>query len=246
MAIRAPGGANKGLYKHVKHAQVGICSNWWWYTDTFSAYNIFQDSEQRRHRQYSFKKWIWDRSLLNMKNMSICILCASPFGPFYGKQFQRFSVEGWKKIRWVVFDGFHKAISNQSFQMADCKSRTWGKWWSSGGSVHLLRSFAISSAKCGWWGEDSIYLLNSTTRGGGGCHHHHHHHHQHWHYHVERSTPPPKEGAVVIIIINIDIIIATDQLHHQRWGRSSSSSEAAWSSNWHHHREGSIIPPEKG
>ena len=114
--------------------------------------------------------------------------------------------------------------------MADCKSRTWGKWWSSGGSVHLLRSFAISSAKCGWWGEDSIYLLNSTTRGGGGRHHHH----QHWHHHVERWTPPPEEVAVVIIVViiitNIDIIIATDQLNQQRRGRSSSSSEAAWTS----------------
>ena len=104
-----------------------------------------------------------------------------------------------EKIRWVVCDCFHKAINNQSFQMADCKSRTWGKWWSSGGSVHLLRSFAISSAKCGWWGEDSIYLLNSTTRGGGGRHHH-----QHWHCHIERSTPTPEEG------------------------RPSSSSESAW------------------
>ena len=57
---------------------------------------------------------------------------------------------------------------NKNDDQKNCpvKGAEW-KWWSNRRSVHLLRSFAISSAKCGWWGEDSIYLLNSTTRGGG-------------------------------------------------------------------------------
>ena len=67
----------------------------------------------------------------------------------------------WKKI--VQSKG-----PNENDDQKNCpvKGAEW-KWWSNRRSVHLLRSFAISSAKCGWWGEDSIYLLNSTTRGGG-------------------------------------------------------------------------------
>ena len=59
-----------------------------------------------------------------------------------------------------------KLLENDDQKNCPVKGAEW-KWWSNRRSVHLLRSFAISSAKCGWWGEDSIYLLNSTTRGGG-------------------------------------------------------------------------------